>query len=277
MLSRLLCVLGLAALVAIAVPAQGAVIITTTGERIVCKIVQETATYFVIDHEGYRRYLLKSQVRSLDRAATGDDGVRRARQSLEVLGGYQVYGNRQERGLSGLRLAYGRPLGRYMVLEGNLHVGRSTVASKHEQDGLFSGPLQWTGATVGAAWEMRSQRVRPLVDVGVGYFLMRHSVTAAEVEFMRQNVIEIVLPDSTTEKLTDYSEPMGGGLGVTMGAGIRIGLSQRLGLVMRTSLLVISTEFQRRWYYEKADLTMNSPEGITLRMLQSHVGLELAF
>jgi len=258
---------GVALVVGSCSVAHSAVIVTTTGEEIVCEIIKETDTYFVVNHRGYRRYVLKSQIRTLNReAGEGYDLGPMPQRFVSLSGGLLIYGHNQKAGFSGGRLTMGFPVNEHLLLEGNLHTGCGTVKSAHGQADMLSGPLYWVGGTIGGLWHLQTWRIVPLFDAGVGYFLLNHSVTESERQW------------AAMDSSLTYAEPIGNGLGLTMGAGGMMPISPRLALTLRVSILVIHTKFNREWRLASGEgEPYTSPHGVLLRLIQTHVGLQMTF
>jgi hypothetical protein len=269
-----LSVVGLAFVAGVWSVADGAVIVTTTGEEIVCEIVKETDTYFIIDHRGYRRYVLKSSIRTLNREAGEGYGLGEAPQRfVSLAGGYEFYGSNHTPGFSGGRLTLGFPANRYVSIEGNLHVGLSRVDSPHGPADQYSGPVRWTGATIGALWSVGTARVIPIFEAGVGYFFLDHTIDQSEVQALREALLDFF-------EMQDYTEAVESGVGFTMGFGGVVRLTPRFSLDMRTGVLVISTNFRRQWHIVGEDgvpYVQEESHGLLLRMIQTHVGVRVYF
>jgi len=257
--------------------ASAAVIVTTSGEEIVCEIVRETDTYFVVDHRGYRRYVLKTQVRSLDRRAgegfnLGPEPLR----NIEFSGGYRLWGRSQSRGIGASAISASYPLNENLLIQLGVEAGRGEASSSFEGGDLLPGPISWVGGMCGAQWQLQPWRVRPFLDAGIGYFAMRHSVADSGVLWMKQAIAAI---DGDTSFV--YSEPMDGAFAVRLGVGALVPLSGRFALTLRTSILVLHTGFTRQWYYptsaEQEEMTLRSSHGITLEMIHTTAGVQWAF
>lgn len=262
---------GLAIVVGSSSVAHSAVIITTRGEEIICEIVKETDTYLIVDHRGYRRYVLKSNIRTLNREA--GEGYRFGPDPLRFIGfagGYELYGNTHRPGFCGGRLTVGFPLTKNLLVEGNLYSGRSRIGARQRQADPSSGPLYWTGATLGALWQMAGRRVTPIFDAGIGYFFLDHTVDESEVQGWR---------DFFGREDLKYTEKMESGIAFTMGAGCVVRLNRRFSVVMRTGVLVIPTDFTQHWRYDNdgTPVMLESPHGLLIRMVQTHVGVQMNF
>ena len=140
MLRRWTLMAALAAVLCTWSSAYSAVIVTTLGEEIVCEIVEESDTYFIVNHDGYRRYVLKTQVRSLDRS----DGPRlnaQPRRYATLFSNYYITGHRIKPGPRTFRFAVGYPINALMLVEGGLHYGKSRVDSEYDTARMLSGPF----------------------------------------------------------------------------------------------------------------------------------------
>jgi hypothetical protein len=278
MVWRWLIILGAVLVITSSTTARAAVIVTTNGEEIVCEIVRETDTYFVVDHRGYRRYVLKTQIRSLDRQA--GEGYRLGplpRRHVSVLGGYRVLGQGQTRGFGTARASLAFPVNEHLLLQADLNAGEGNLIADHGAGDPLAGPISWTGAMVGAQWQLQPWRVRPLIEIGVGYYFLSHTVDTAEVNWMKR---AIIAAEATSDTSFSYSEPMDRALGVSLGAGAMLPVSPRLALTFRTSVLVLNTGFTRTWEYAPVpgqQSLLQSRHGLTLEMVHALLGIQWTF
>ena len=252
---------------------HGALIVTTLGEEIICEIIEETDAYFIVDHHGYRRYVLKTQIRSLDRSG-GAKVARTPRRYATLFGGYYITGHRIKPGPKNLRLAVGYPLNELMVIEGGFHYGKNRIESGHDMGRLLPGPFDWMGATVGVAWVIHQWPVRPVLEASLGYFRLDHTVDASEIEFQRavREAIGWIEPGDTF----DLQEKMERGIGVSLSAGAVYPFWERFAVTARASLLVINTGFDRVPYYNGV-ASLPSNHGLLMQMFQTNLGLQYYF
>ncbi len=251
---------------------HGAVIVTTLGEQIVCEIVEESPTYFVVDHNGYRRYVLKSQIRLIDRGSDEMLGRgRKHRMYVAAWGSYYLTGNDIESGPNSGRLTLGYPLGNLVVLEAGFHVGKSSVKPAAGVAKMYPGDIEWAGATLGVLWEVQKWPIRPHLEISLGYFRLDHTVAAAEIA--RWRLFFETYGGLEPDAYFNVTEKMDPGIGIVMGAGAAYPFWGRFGISFRTSLIVLNTGFDRT--YDFGDGGSPSNSGLLLHMMQANLGFQI--
>ncbi len=261
--------------------AEAAVIITVTGERIVCEIVEEHDEYFIIDHMGYRRYILKDQVREVDRSERIDIDLNPLRaRSLGVFSGYYHSLEKQDQDLAGLRVSYAHGVSKHVALEANYHYGRGRI---NDQMGskLFPGDMTWHGGTLGMLWNTKVWGAYAFVETGAGYIEFSHELDDDQRDLWSKYYSAIYAPPGV---FGDFDQDPRGGLAIVVGAGAMYPITRWLILETRASMMFIDGQGRDRITYPPVpdDPFYASGEHVNTyelfqQMAQFSVGLRFAF
>ena len=250
--------------------AGAAEIVTKNGERIECEIIDETETFYLVDHAGYRRYVLKGDVRTINREASGAFTDRRSRAFVEADAGLLLWGSEhQQIGTAGGRLLAGYPITDRISAVAMFHTGYGTIKSERDHFDLLSGPIDWWAMSVGARWEtVPLLGGQPAIETYAGRATFDHTVTDAALDFVRST-----LPSDSA--FVGYSEPIGSRIALTLGVNYTRPICSWLALSMGTTLMIVPTHYTRQWYFEDSgDFPAEQELSVQVRMVQFHAGLQ---
>lgn len=227
---------------------HAAIITTVSGERIVCEIVEERPEYYVINHEGYRRYLLKELIRSIeqDPPVIRDPNPMR-HHSVGIIGGYYRNVQSQNQELTGLRVSYTYPFSKHVAIEANVHYGVGTVKDRAGSK-LLPGDMWWRGGSLGALWNTRIGPTFWFVESSLGYFAIDHTLnpTAKNTQLAVYRALKIV-PDGRTG---DFKQDPENGFGLVFGGGFMYPIFKHLAIETRATMIMIDSRMRDVITYE---------------------------
>ncbi len=233
-------VVGLLLVYGLCAAADAALIVMTSGEEIVCEIIEERADHFVIDHDGYRRYLLKDNVRRVDRVVRVPDNPSPLyHPSVTVLGGLYANLDEQDMDLRGVRAAYTHPVHPNVALELGLHYTDATI---HDDKGskLLPGDASWYGGTISALWNTEVRGTYAFLETGVGYFGIDHTMTPGEDSFLLAFYrLDGIIPEGQDGA---YRQDPENAVGLLFGAGLCVPLTRRLVAEGRLTVFVLDSK-----------------------------------
>ncbi|HDS74197.1 MAG TPA: hypothetical protein ENN56_01520 [Firmicutes bacterium] len=221
---------------------QAAIITTVSGERIVCEIIEERPEYYIIDHDGYRRYLLKELIRSveLDPPVVRDPNPMR-HHSLGVIGGYYRNVQSQSQELAGVRVSYAFPFSEHVAIEANAHFGAGTV-NESAGSKLDPGDMLWSGGSLGALWNTRIGPTFWFVESSLGYFVIDHTIDpAAKSKRLIVNRALEIIPAGQTG---DFEQNPDNGFGLVFGGGFMYPIFRHLAVETRATIIMIDSRMR---------------------------------
>ena len=228
--------------------AFGAVITTTNGEEIICTIIEDRGNYLIVDDHGYRRYVLKNNIRALDRE--GPHPPPRTLHTMDISGGYQVWGRCQAPDPNSLRIFYGYPLSDIGAVTVGITYGRGYIRN-NDFNALrpFPGPFNWTGISAGFTWQDTRSRRRftPTFEVSAGYYFVDHSLADWALEPAKE--ADAFSQNSTTLVITSLTETSDSGVGLHLAGGLMVRIIDRIWFTTQCSGTFIRSEFHRPIVY----------------------------
>jgi hypothetical protein len=253
-------------------PIKRTVITTERGERIVCTIVKETGNYFVIDDRGYQRHVLKRDIKSVERGVIINPEPLPRRKFVQASGGIGLTGQ----DISPLHgsLQASAAIGITDMLSMGLGVDHSRAWSrnpKYYNDKLFRGPINMTGVHLMAIWDYAEWKVRPMFSVGVGAYLLSHTVPSSTIAQANTPVEDFLVVPGVNE-LTGISTKIDPGFGAQMSAGAMYPLTNRLWLTGSLHGMMVRSEFERTKSYTTID-PATAQHALILYDIQALVGL----
>ena len=255
--------------------ASAAVIVTTSGEEIVCTIVEDRGTYLVVDDHGYRRYVLKTAIRSLDRE--GPRPPARLLHTLDFSAGYQVIANCQKIGPNSLRMIYGYPIG---------EIGTGTIGFMHGRGEItndsyiisdpMAGPFLWSAVQAGFVWQHSESWISPTFEANVGYYFIDHSLSDSAVALAQREDAFVKAPSSSVE-LREIAESARDAFGIHISGGAALRITPRIWFVTQVSMSYIKSEIRRHRVYHNTqsneDFSLTEEKPYSLATVQLLMGV----
>jgi hypothetical protein len=262
--------------------AYSIIIVTTVGERIQCEIVEDHDEYYIIDHDGYRRYLLKENVRVVEREmASPKETNPLYRHSFAAM--WNTYRNFEDQDLSfgGGRIMYNFPLHLNIGLELNFHIADGTIREKLGSK-LLPGTATLRGASISALWNTPIWRTHSFFETGFGRFEFtgettegHHLIQVATAKAMG------VAPSGTDVAFKQNPDP---GYGLIVGIGTLFPLTKHLSVEARVSTLIVDSRMREQYTFEPdasdpkwADGKHESTSELFMQLAQFNFGLRWAF
>jgi hypothetical protein len=262
--------LGAVIAVMTVVTSDAAVITMSSGETIVCTVVKEEPTYLIVDHDGYERNVLKSQMRSIDRDAISLTRVTR-QSAIELTGGGTLGLGSAGAGMWSADLMYHREVTENLAVTAGLHIGRSRTTSEPDPFTMLPGTLEWNAVSLGIAFVLPSIafNIQPMIGMGGGYYQLGHEVDVAEVVKLQDFFLGL------EDTLVAYSEPVNNAYGVWIRSGFLIPMPRGVSLSIGGSYAVIPTAFFRSRTYEGFDHPAQDRHSLFVKIAQFNIGVRL--
>jgi hypothetical protein len=262
--------LGAVIAVLFVVTSDAAVITMSSGETIVCTVVKEEPTYLVVDHDGYERNVVKSQIRSIDRDAVSLTSVTRE-SSIELTGGGTFGIGSADAGLWSADLMYHREVTENLAVTAGLHIGRSRTTSEPDPFSMLPGTLDWNAVSLGIAFVLPSIAfdIQPTIGMGGGYYQLGHKVDVAEVVKLQDFFLGL------GDTLVAYREPVNNSYGVWLRSGFLIPMPRGVSLSISGSYAVIPTAFFRSRTYEGFDHPAQDRHSLFVKIVQFNIGVRI--